>query len=297
MAMHYIFNGVPIPLAMDYKGKSFSDGCCWYKVFKDEDSFFREKMMLEAVARAHCPGVVQMYEAGILTEVRDDGHTIERPAIKEEYVEGATFEDYTGNHHNEEDGICFFIRLAEILSGLEHAHIIHNDLKPINIIVRDGEPVLIDFGISKKEEEEVLGIHTFFSEGFSAKEKANKSVTYRSDICSFGYLIQYYMDRNPDGGASARKRNYSEEFRSILRKCIDDDPEKRFPSFNDLTKALKDLAETRLQAEERKQARKSRARREFIGPEKLFSDHLTLITVLLYLISGLFIGLGIYMRL
>ena len=51
-------------------------------------------------------------------------------------------------------GIAERLLLLPVCSALEHAHrnlVVHRDLKPSNLLVtRDGEPKLVDFGISRR---------------------------------------------------------------------------------------------------------------------------------------------------
>ena len=82
----------------------------------------------------------------------------------------------------------------KILRGLGHAHqknIVHNDLKPQNIIMKnDTDPLLIDFGIAHspvdaKDENEVIGSVYYFSPEQAKAEHTDK----RSDIYSFGVML------------------------------------------------------------------------------------------------------------
>ncbi len=302
--MYYLFNDSPVSGPLVYVGKSFSDGEFWYKVFNEETSLDREKQMLEAANRARCPGIVKLYDAGALAEINEEGRRIEYPAIKEEFVRGETFMEYTKSHYDEETGIRFFISLAEVFYGLEKVHIIHNDIKPINIIVRQSvsdnlvEPVVIDFGIAKFEEEAVMDIHTQISDGFSATEKVKyKSVTIRGDICSFGYLIQFYMDRNPAGGAASRAHNYSKGFIAVMAKCTEENPENRYASFGEIVQSLRKILDSRQKAIDNNPSKDRKAWAIFPPLRRHLNMLIPYVTVLLYLISGYFLGLGLYMRL
>ncbi|SFJ32677.1 serine/threonine protein kinase [Planctomicrobium piriforme] len=105
------------------------------------ERFIREG---QAVARlGKHPNIVQVFDAGIV-----DG----TPYIAMEFVEGETLESLSAR-----SGPFIEPELIEIGSklalALDHAHrrgIVHRDVKPANIIIDlNGEPQLLDFGISK----------------------------------------------------------------------------------------------------------------------------------------------------
>lgn len=233
----YYFNGSPINNPLVYQNESFWDGRDWYKVYNDETTCRREAEML-TIANGCEGGVVRITGSGygVLEERHDDGSVIERYAIKEEYVQGERFDDYVGYNYDEERAIHLFISLLQTLSVLLERGIIHNDLKPENIIVRDnGRPVLIDLGISKKTDpnDPLQEYHTNISEHFSAPEKELKGpspVSVRGDIFSIGRLMKYLMDHNPEKGENA----YSKTFINIRKKCTARNPAERYASFDEV---------------------------------------------------------------
>lgn len=74
-----------------------------------------------------------------------------------EFINGSNLSDFVNNRgvFPLESGLEMTIRLCEILSYCHHKGFIHRDIKPDNIILRDGnvgDPVLIDFGLSFNED-------------------------------------------------------------------------------------------------------------------------------------------------
>ena len=133
--------------------KELSDNPVYIKAFRKE---------AYTVMRLHHRNIVRILDIG-----NSQGYKY----IAMEYIDGPTLK-----RKIEEEGslpleLC--VELAEKLCGaLDYAHhrgIIHKDLKPANILLReDGEPILTDFGIAEemdeeKKREEVFGSVRYFS--------------------------------------------------------------------------------------------------------------------------------------
>jgi eukaryotic-like serine/threonine-protein kinase len=100
----------------------------------------RERTIL---ARLHHPHIAVLYDAGVTEEGR--------PYLALEYVEGVPIDAYC---RGRESPLAEVLRLMVlIVRAVAYAHsrlVIHRDLKPSNVLVMtDGTPKLLDFGISK----------------------------------------------------------------------------------------------------------------------------------------------------
>jgi serine/threonine protein kinase len=114
------------------------------------------------------------------------------------YVDGCTLRDYLFRHKQLtlEEAASF---LSQIASALQYAHdhgVVHRDVKPSNILLRqDGYAYLVDFGLAKAmQSAEVLtsaGAMVGTPE-YMAPEQSNGLSDYRSDIYSLG-IILYQM--------------------------------------------------------------------------------------------------------
>lgn len=284
--MYYTFKQHHISHPSEFHGDSFRDGENWYKVFRDEDSFSREKGILKDAST--CRGVVKMIDSGMIEKVNENGSVENYFAIKEKYISGETFVEYASVHHCETTGIHFFCQLATTLYELEKKSIIHNDIKPENIAVdENGNPCVIDLNIAKIEGESVSEIHTRISPGFAAPEKNRGEITVQSDIFSFGRLIKYYMDKNPDRGAAA----YSVDFNAVRIKCSADNPLLRYHSFADVLNELSEI----LVEKKIPETRKEDIIKEWFKSIELLPNAKKLITILLLIVSIFFLFLGTYM--
>ncbi|CNG34649.1 serine/threonine protein kinase [Mycobacterium tuberculosis] len=97
---------------------------------------------VDSMRRVHSPHVAEILDADV---------TADQPYIVTQYVPGRTLEEVV------EDGGPIYgpglqrlgVGLASALSAIHGAGIVHRDLKPGNVMLVDGEPVVIDFGIAQ----------------------------------------------------------------------------------------------------------------------------------------------------
>ncbi|TDD76856.1 serine/threonine protein kinase, partial [Actinomadura rubrisoli] len=97
---------------------------------------------VDSMRRVHSPHVAEILDADV---------TADQPYIVTQYVPGRTLEEIV-----EESGPIYGqglqrlgVGLASALSAIHGAGIVHRDLKPGNVMLVDGEPVVIDFGIAQ----------------------------------------------------------------------------------------------------------------------------------------------------
>ena len=124
--------------------------------------------------------------------------------------------------------------IAEICSALQYIHgkqLIHKDLKPNNILVTyNGNNVkLIDFGLADCDDYEMLKIPAG-TKKYLAPEQLIPGATLdaRTDIYSLGVIIREMADILKDGKLAA-----------IARKCMQEQPAKRYGSVAEVAEALK----------------------------------------------------------
>lgn len=121
--------------------------------------------------------------------------TTENFYIIMEYFEGFTGEDYiysiSSNNHsvnlvNEKQIKKWFYDICIALKECHENEIIHNDIKPGNIMLNNSECKLIDFGTSQYNNDKLRmsGTPIFFS-----IEKLNYVLDYKSDVWSLGITL------------------------------------------------------------------------------------------------------------
>lgn len=137
------------------------------------------------------------------------------PAIVMEYIDGLTLDEFVATNPTLDERKSV---LNDILDGMDYLHhrgIIHNDLKPDNIIVNGNKAArIIDFGFSASADSAYKG-YIGGSDGYTAPEILNGtgSAGTTSDIFTLGRLINLIF-----GG-----RKYVH----IARRCSQTDPSER----------------------------------------------------------------------
>ncbi|MEZ5344682.1 MAG: tetratricopeptide repeat protein [Pyrinomonadaceae bacterium] len=166
------------------------------------------------------PNIAHLLDAG----TTEDGV----PYIVLEYIEGDPVDEYCErNKLTLNQRLKLFNRICDAVAFAHQKLIVHRDLKPSNILItKDGEPKLLDFGISKLLDEEIDQAHTITSLGamtpeYASPEQVNgESVTTSTDIYSLGVILyELLTGRRP---FTHTKGNPAEIYRAIK----EDTPEK-----------------------------------------------------------------------
>jgi serine/threonine protein kinase len=184
---------------------------------KREQQLYRQMMRkeLEILMRMQSPYTVQT--VGI-EQVEGLGM-----CIVMEYIEGRTLDKYLAEKPQKKERNRIFSELLSAVGYLHKRGIIHNDLKPENIIITlaDNTLKLIDFGLADSDAEyamRTLGCTPrYASPELQAKSGA---IDARSDIYSIGVIMQEIF------GSS-----------SIASRCTDSKPERRYANIEALQRA------------------------------------------------------------
>jgi serine/threonine protein kinase len=147
------------------------------------------------------------------------------------------------------------IEVARALAELHRLQIFHVDLNPMNILYRveKGAPVIriVDFESSYELERHSAG--AFYSPpttpGYSAPEGSRQAPDARADLFSLGAVLytllagfQWTWEGQVDRCVDA-DRDLDPDLKGILLNAVDPNPDRRYPSIQELQRALADYLE------------------------------------------------------
>ena len=179
--------------------------------------------------------------------------------LVQEWIDGLTLSETIESKGKwNEDAVRKLI--VSILSTLIYVHdrgIIHRDIKPDNIILRAGEPVLIDFGAVKETLNIIIvpnsgqQVHSIVigTPGFMASEQAAGRPFFASDLYSlaltaiFALTGQYPQQLGTDSQTGevlwqSQVMEISENLKAIFTKALQFDPRDRYSSAREMLEAM-----------------------------------------------------------
>lgn len=163
----------------------------------------------------------------VLECFRDEDKTIEI----EEYVNGKRLDDYFREKKATlEQVVDVGIALCEGLAPMHKLNLVHRDIQPKNIIItNEGNLKIIDFDISRKENENATHDTTLLGTvGYAAPEQYGfAQTTNRSDIYSIGAVL--------------KELSSFSELDKIIAKCMEMDPANRYENVEQLKNELEKI--------------------------------------------------------
>ena len=159
-------------------------------------TFEREKDILAALSHSN---IARLLDAGSTTEGI--------PYLVMEYVKGEPLDEFCRRRQlSLDERLRLFTKVCEAVAYAHRNLIVHRDLKPSNILVsEDGEPKLLDFGISKLLGTDgadgvggVTQLGALTPHYASPEQVRGETVTTASDVYSLGVvLFKVLTDRLP----------------------------------------------------------------------------------------------------
>lgn len=208
------------------------------------------RMLTEAkiLARLEHPGIVPVYESGLLA----DGRVFYAMRL----VEGRRLDAVLAEEPPMAERLRIFGRIAETVA-FAHAHgVVHRDLKPENVMVGPfGEVLVMDWGVAKDRRGGAREGGTVMSEqrpaqgpagtgtahgavlgtpGYMAPEQArgeNERVDERSDVFSLGALLAFLLTGQPPtvAGEPPSLSALPRPLAAVCRKAMAPRAEDRYP--------------------------------------------------------------------
>jgi serine/threonine protein kinase, bacterial len=216
-----------------------------------QDRFKREAVVLEKLGDGHnqIPRLYAYFE---------ENHQF---YLVQEYIEGECLSSLKAGSLSEDYIQDLLLNLLPVLVYIHQQGIVHRDIKPDNIIIRnkDNKPVLIDFGAVRETMSTTItssGNTTssiiIGTPGFMSSEQAIGRPVFNSDLYSLGLTAIYLLTgKHPQDLATDTTtgdiiwRNFapyiSHGFAQVLDTAIKSHPRDRFPSAQAMLQSLQSL--------------------------------------------------------
>ncbi len=225
----------------------------------DLDSPRRFRLEAEATANLDHPNIIPIYEVGEL-----DGFSF----FTMKLVEGGSLAQHLPAYIGNPRGAAQLV--ATVARAVHHAHqrgVLHRDLKPSNIVIdAAGQPHVTDFGLARRVEGDpeltqsgaILGTPSYMApEQASGQRKAISTVT---DVYGLGAVLYALLTgkppfkgdsvletldqvrQAPPEPPSGIGRRLDRDLEAICLKCLEKEPEGRYPSALALAEDLEALA-------------------------------------------------------
>ncbi|HYE66825.1 MAG TPA: serine/threonine-protein kinase, partial [Pyrinomonadaceae bacterium] len=230
----------------------------------DQNRLQRFKQEARSASALNHPNILTIHEIG-----EANG----RRFIATEFIEGETLRQRIAESRMKlTDALDIAIQAASALAAAHEAGIMHRDVKPENIMVRqDGYAKVLDFGLAKLSEKRIIdseastlvqtneGLVMGTAQYMSPEQARGSKVDARTDIWSLGVVLyEMVAGRAPFAGATATDvilsiiehepaplaRYMGEvpaELQRIITKALAKDREKRYQTVKDLLIDLKNL--------------------------------------------------------
>jgi serine/threonine protein kinase len=137
------------------------------------------------LARLEHPGIVPIYDAGVL----DDGRVFYVMRL----VEGVRLDQHSSSGATRGELLRIVLRIAEAVAFAHGQGVVHCDLKPANVMVGPfGEVLVLDWGIARMvAAADEHGVRRAGTPGYMAPEQSTDSreVTARADVYALGIIL------------------------------------------------------------------------------------------------------------
>jgi serine/threonine-protein kinase len=194
---------------------------------------FSERFAREAraIAALNHPNICQLYDVG-------------PDYLVMEFIDGAPLKGPLPV----EQALKYGAQICEALDAAHRKNITHRDLKPANIMVAKAGVKLLDFGLARTApltaNDETVTMAVMGTPAYMSPEQwEGKPGDARSDIYALGCVLYEMLT----GKRASTERSPVEpaELESVIRRCLEKDPDERWQSARDLRYSLDAAAQAR----------------------------------------------------
>jgi serine/threonine-protein kinase len=211
--------------------------------------------------RAEAQNMARLKHPNIVT-IHETGEHQGRPYFVMELIEGKSLSNRVKEFiHRPREAAALMERVALAVNHAHQRRVLHNDLKPANILLDgEGQPHITDFGLARRFDEDVAPSATGAVEGtasyMSPEQAEGKEITTASDVYGMGAILYTLLTgtppfrgetiqetlqllRNeipqPPGALNPR---VDSDLEAICLKCLKKDKAQRYASANSLARDL-----------------------------------------------------------
>ena len=185
-----------VHLALDPRGRAVAIKVLRSHVAHDADARQRLAREVETLSRIRDARVATVIDADVMAP---------RPYIVTRYVPGPALDEVVEDHGPMEP--VQLVRLArgiaEAIRSIHACGVVHRDIKPGNVLIEDGEPVLIDFGIAHLQDDvrHTVGGLVMGTPGYLSPELVEgAAITDATDWWGWAATITYAASGRPPFG-------------------------------------------------------------------------------------------------
>ena len=224
-----------------------------------DSSFRRFLQEYEIVQRIRHPGVVRLYDLGV-----SDEHAY----LVMEYFPAGDLRKRMRTPMTPNEALRISLEVARALDGIHQAGVLHRDLKPGNVMMRDdGSLALIDFGLAKDAAlaMEVTDHGVIFGTPhyMSPEQGHGEPIDARSDLYSLGVMLfemlaheKPFMSDNPMAIIYKHRKTpipalpaEVAAFQPLVSRLLGKTPDERFPNAAAAVEAIREAAREHLSVE------------------------------------------------
>lgn len=274
-------------------------------VSKYRNSFLREANHMASLSRQNPRHIVQVIE---VFEANNTAY------IVMQYVKGGNVDNYIQQHGpmSEKEAIPMFRQICEAVGFMHDNKMLHLDLKPKNIMLReDGQIQIIDFGLSKQyntsgeaETSTTIGLGT---PGYAASEQIERrpegTFPVTLDIYALGATLYKMLTGQTPPQASAvlnddtllpgnlKQAGVSDSVAAVIIKAMMPASRKRYQSTKELLNALADEQTYTVGSPARKKTEETNVVNVTASPKK---EKRPFTVQILVIIASVILGAGLF---
>ena len=177
-----------------------------------------------AIAALNHPNICQLYDVG-------------PDYLVMEYVDGTPLKGPLPL----KQALLYGVQLCEALDAAHRKGVVHQDLKPSNVLLTKEGVKLLDFGLAKLATDETITMagNVMGTPAYIAPEQRDgKRGDVRSDIYSFGCVLYEMLTGKKAATDRSGVGTLPAALQGILAACLEEDPEDRWQCVRDIKRAF-----------------------------------------------------------